>query len=52
MTGRLAALVLLGICLLLAGLVVAGAIGRVAAGVAFAIALATMGALSGGFRAR
>ena len=52
MNGKAAAFVLLGICALLAALLLAGTIRPVIAGGAFAAALVVLGVASGGFRRR
>ncbi|MFQ5701516.1 MAG: hypothetical protein ACE5HU_06710 [Acidobacteriota bacterium] len=50
MTGRVAGLLFLSICLLLAILLMLGRISSVASGSAFAAALVVLGGLSRGFR--
>jgi len=52
MNGRSAALLLCGLCAVLAVLLLAGTIRAFEAGGAFAVALAILGVSSGGFRKR
>ncbi len=50
MKGRIAGFLFLGICVLLAILLLAGAISPVVSGALFAAALVVLGGFSGGFR--
>jgi hypothetical protein len=50
MTGKTAGLVFLGVCVILAALLLARVIGPTASGLAFAVALVVLGGLSQGFR--
>jgi len=50
MNGTLASLLFLGVCVVLAALLLAGAITPFASGGAFTVALVLLGGLSGGFR--
>ena len=50
MSGQRAGLLFLGVCVLLAVLLLAGAITPLVAGGIFAVALVVLGGLSGGFR--
>ncbi len=50
MSGKIAGVVFLLICIILAGLLLTKSITPLVSGSVFAIALVTLGALSGGFR--
>ena len=50
MKGKAAGFLFLGICVILAALLLLKVISPLVSGIVFAVALATLGALSGGFR--
>ncbi len=50
MKGKLAGLIFLGICVILAILLLTGVISAIVSGIVFAIALFVLGAISNGFR--
>ena len=50
MKGRVAGLIFLGVCIILAVLLLTGAISPIVSGAIFALALVLLGGFSGGFR--
>jgi len=50
MDGKLAAFIFVGVCILLAILLLTGIVGPLTSGIVFAVSLVVLGGTSGGFR--